>query len=336
MASCAVGATEVSGYFRTGGLVGLLLGGNTLVDCYVQDGTVTSRVYEGSDGDLAGKIIKTGTLIGDLHLAEGDVTLKNCWSTAELGGDPDLFDPWTVSEFIGNVDDGPGLLRVVLCPDVEDQYLVSRSAELLTAVAEAPESLEKGLLILMQPGVYSLSEQLTLDKNVVLCGLGVDSAGGIAPEQTMLKVAVDLGEENDSKHAVNALQCEVVLLNLTVDSDHKAAGVQSYGGLLILESVRLLNSSGAGLTVNGALAVAADLYTEGNAWGAVNVDPGSGVETPSALVLESGELSEAVQIWSDGEHVTPTAIVYVEAPPDYQEYVTETGVRLWTNRALDE
>ena len=74
------------------------------------------------------------------------------------------------------------------------------------------------------------------------------------------------------------------------------------------------------------------MFTSGNAWGAVNVDPGSGVTSPSVFTLNSGDLTEDGQIWSDGTNVTETATVTVIAAGYTEYYDSESGFTYWSNR----
>ncbi len=123
----------------------------------------------------------------------------------------------------------------------------------------------------------------------------------------------------------------------------KAYGLQAYRKLATdnayaeLNNVTIINSKGAGLTVNGSTVIADNLNTSGSLWGAVNVDPGSGVETPSSFTLTgTGTLTEDLQIWSDGANINadlrPNAIVEVTALgfTDYQVvYAGYPNYRLW-------
>jgi len=170
------------------------------------------------------------------------------------------------------------------------------------------------------------TEQLTVSRPVTIDGAG-----------KTVKVTTDLGKVNGSKHALLVMagteSNPVVITDLTIDSDlDKAYGVNTYNAAVVqLNSVTIKNSRGAGLTVNGSNVTATELTTSGNAWGAVNVDPGVGVVTPSVFTLMSGNLGEATKIWSDGRNVTPVATVDVDASSvGYVEVPTGTTVSAWT------
>ena len=135
---------------------------------------------------------------------------------------------------------------------------------------------------------------------------------------------------NGLKHALAFYGKGITVKNLTVDSALKAYGVNTYGDAAVtLVDVTLKNSAGAGLTVNGSTVTATRLYTSGNKWGAVNVDPGKGVTTPSVFTFVSGTLSESNKIWSDGVNVTTTATVTVTAT-GYVSTKVAGGVVVWS------
>ena len=150
-----------------------------------------------------------------------------------------------------------------------------------------------------------------------------------------LTVGTDLGKVNGSKHALGIEAATpgnlVTIKNLTIDSASLAYGVNTYNGALVtFDNVTLKGSKGAGLTVNGSNVTATEFNTSGNVWGSVNVDPGSGVITPSYFKLNSGILGDTNKIWSDGTHVTDVAAVTVDA----EGYVkgTATAPSCWNAR----
>jgi len=176
-------------------------------------------------------------------------------------------------------------------------------------------------------GTYLTDSKISINKELTLIGAGAD--------QTIVQVKTDLGTNNSSKHALTAYTQSITIKDVTIDSDGKAYGLNTYDeAQLTLENVTLTGSKGAGLTVNGSTVTATNLNTSGNAWGSVNIDPGSGVTTPSAFTLISGSLAESNQIWSDGKYVTGSATVNVTAD-GYSEYAIAGGtVIIWTNQPL--
>ncbi len=150
-----------------------------------------------------------------------------------------------------------------------------------------------------------------------------------------LLVDRDLGDNNSHKHLLNILSDNVVIRNLTIDSDNKTYGVQSYNAKnTVLKNITIKGSKGAGLTVNGSSVKADSLNTLNNAWGAVNVDPGKNVFNPSLFELTGkGNLTEFAKIWSNGDFVTDTASVTIIAN-GYNFYPYGLNGQFWTNVEL--
>lgn len=59
------------------------------------------------------------------------------------------------------------------------------------------------------------------------------------------------------------------------------------------------NCGNAAVQVNGSTVTATDLTTEGNVWGAINVDKGQNVQNAASFNLKSGKLGEDVKIWTE-------------------------------------
>lgn len=204
--------------------------------------------------------------------------------------------------------------------------IVRDETELKTALEEASE----GDTIYVAAGTYELSEQLTINKAISLEGIG-DATLKAVPEDVWSTV-------NGSKHllAIYAgTESEpVTISNIMIDANNESHAINTYGNAYgILNDVTIKNGLGAGLTVNGSTIVANNLNTSGNSWGAVNVDPGSGVSTPSIFVLTgNGVLAEDTQIWSDGANVDETATVTVNAD-GYEAYqIDGDQTIIWANR----
>lgn len=178
-------------------------------------------------------------------------------------------------------------------------------------------------------GTIGLTSQLTISRAVELIGLG-SNAGFVA--------TTNFGTTNGSKHLVGVQAVPtgtVSLSNLTLNSNANAYGVHAYtttdGADVRFSNVTMKNSRGAGLTVNGSTVIATNLSTEGNSWGGVNVDPGSGVVSPSVFTLNSGTLAENTQIWSDGANVNASSTVTVNAVGYTQYKKAGTNVIVWSN-----
>ena len=133
---------------------------------------------------------------------------------------------------------------------------------------------------------------------VVPAGVTLDGAG----------FSISAGTWNSSNqfHIVGvsgtAANSVTTIKDLTiVGNANTKSGIHAYmcEGEVRLDTVTIKNCGEAGMIVNGSLVKATNLTTSGNAWGAVNVDCGSGVTTPASFELVSGNLSENTKIWSE-------------------------------------
>lgn len=207
-----------------------------------------------------------------------------------------------------------------------DTY-VSTSTQLTAAVSAAQDS----DTIALGAGTYELDTQLVISKPLTLLGIGTVT---IKPSASFTGAA----SYENNLISINGVDGLIKLENLTVQ-DALRSGICAYESTDVqLENVILQNNAAAGLIVNGSGVTASSLTTNGNAWGAVNVDPGSGVTTDSIFIIDSASiLTEETQIWSDGANVDDgTPAVTVNAPANYTKYAiggTDDGF-LWSNKPV--
>lgn len=204
-------------------------------------------------------------------------------------------------------------------------------AEVITAKVSSQKELEEAL-INEKKSIILLTKDISIDKQLVVNRDGITIDG----QNYKITITVDLGEDNSTKHALNIFSDNVTIKNLTMDNGNKSYGVQAFLAKdVVLEDITILNSKGAGLTVNGSEIAAADLNTKENKWGSVNVDPGKNVKKATVFKLTGeGQLEEENQIWSDGGNVTENTTVTVTAE-GYSEYYYAENSRFWTNRELE-
>lgn len=171
------------------------------------------------------------------------------------------------------------------------------------------------------------SSPITINKALTIDGTG----------HTLHAQFAGSGEPTNNS-AITITHSNVTLKNLIEDG----TGGTSFHGINIYESsgvnldtVTASHNGKSGVVVNGSDVTATNLNTIANAWNGVNVDPGLHVTTPSVFTLTSGNLGEAVQIWSDGLNVSGPATVIVNAS-GYSMYKIGSAATqfFWTNRAL--
>ena len=241
-------------------------------------------------------------------------TINNLQYTANLNFDKN-------ATFTGNTFDHCAVIKNGSGAITGSQFYVS----IPDAVIDAAES----DVIEMTSGTYNFTAQMNIDK----AGLTITGQSGVIFKANNSSWST----VNGYKHLIGIYAGTetnpVTISNITMDCSSQCYGVNTYNNAYgVLSNVAINASKGAGLTVNGSTVIATDLNTATNAWGAVNVDPGSGVTTPSTFTLNSGTLAENTQIWSDGSYVTGSATVTVTAT-GYNKYTVGT-TKIWTNRPL--
>lgn len=137
---------------------------------------------------------------------------------------------------------------------------------------------------------------------------------------------------NDSiKHLLNIQDTSnVTVQNLTLDSNNQACGNQAYSATNVaFNDVIMVNSKGAGLTVNRSTVTAENLTTSSNTWGGVNVDPKADNGTLHFTLTGSSSLGEPTQIWAEkanGPAVVTADGYYCHLTDDGKFYAWSTSV----------
>jgi hypothetical protein len=202
-----------------------------------------------------------------------------------------------------------------------------------TTIQDAIDDASSGDVIEVSEGEYEITSQIDIDKDISIEGQG---------DVTIKANNNSWSTTNGEKHLIGIYSgtesSPVTIEDITMDCNNQCYGLNTYDEAYgVLDNVSIINGKGAALTVNGSTIIADNLSTENNAWGSVNVDPGSGVEEDSNFELLSGDLSEGNQIWSDGTNVDEDTKVNVSLPNDYVKYSddkSENGF-FWTNRDLN-
>lgn len=267
-----------------------------------------------------------GNILTDTSFVDG-ITYTNCAISPGTSGKCFTFNTQHFTTF--DLQDKSNKYVATTGNDTNDGSATSPYQTIAKAITEVPA----GGTVNLAEGTYELTSQLNISKALSLVGQGVVN----------LKAVSDYGKVNGSKHLLTVYAgtetAPVNLSNIALDCDSKCYGFNTYSNAyVVLNDVTVKNSKGAGLTINGSTLSATNLKTSGNAWGAVNVDPGTGVTTPSVFTITGtgSDLAESTQIWSDGSKVSETATVTVNAE-GYTKYAVggqTTPYFTWKNKSL--
>jgi len=182
-------------------------------------------------------------------------------------------------------------------------------------------AIDASSIIMAVPDTIVLSSDITISSAVNVDRAVTINGAGYHLNANFTKTS------NSNNAAIHIIYPDVTIKNLIIDGTEggqvwnlQLHGINIYQSEGInLDTVSILNFGGAGIIVNGSTVTATNLNTSNNIWGAVNVDPGNGVTTASVFTLNSGNLAEDNQIWSDGAHISGSATVTVKAE-GYSEY----------------
>jgi len=135
-------------------------------------------------------------------------------------------------------------------------------------------------------GNISTTEQITISRPMTLDGNDFT----ISP--TFTKTS------NSNNTVITIVSDDVTIMDVMINGTNgtNLHGIQVYLATeVLLDGVTVTNSDYSGIVVNGSTVTARDITTGGNAWHAINVDQGSGVEQASVLNIQNtsvhGELS---------------------------------------------
>lgn len=189
--------------------------------------------------------------------------------------------------------------------DAQSDGKIDTQAELKTALDEAGKAEgETGKTVTLGGDIALSNAGLTANAAAITVPVGVTLDGG--------GHTLSIGEawSKDIKNHILSVEnasenTETTIKNLTITGNEKTkSGIHVYSckGTVKLDTVTIKNCANAALLVNGSTVEAKELNTEGNAWGAVNVDKGSGLENAPSFKLESGTLQESAKIWTEIEN----------------------------------
>lgn len=204
--------------------------------------------------------------------------------------------------------------------DAQSDGKIDTQAELKTALDEAGKAEDEtgktvtlgGDIALSNADLAANAAAITVPAGVTLDGGGHTlSIGETWSEGTKNHI---LSVENASEGTTTTIK------NLTITGNEKTkSGIHVYNckGTVKLDTVTIKNCANAALLVNGSTVEAKELNTEGNAWGAVNVDKGKNLQNAPSFKLESGNLQESAKIWTEIENGEGESEVTITVPENW-------------------
>lgn len=181
---------------------------------------------------------------------------------------------------------------------LEDALAASNSGDTITLVKDVTVSNTQN----MANSSYN-EAVITLKNGVTLDG----DTHTIYASESWFKSTEGKNANNPANHIVGVSGVSATIKNLTiVGKANTKHGINAFGtdgtNTLIVNNVTIKNCGTAGMVINGAKVTATNINTEGNPWGAINVDKSDGSE----LDLTGGTFKENVQIWteSNGSNVS--------------------------------
>jgi hypothetical protein len=160
----------------------------------------------------------------------------------------------------------------------------------------------------------SEDKTVTLTSDVVVGDAGLTSYGAAAitiPEGVTLdggefSIIAENWTSTNQYHILGVSETAdgttTTIKNLSiVGSANTKSGIHAYKceGTVAISGVTITNCGNAAVQVNGSKVTADGLTTSGNAWGAVNVDKGSGVTSTATFNFDNCDFSEPTKVWTE-------------------------------------
>lgn len=215
------------------------------------------------------------------------------------------------------------LLVLALLPTMAlaDEYQVSKEEELVTAI-QAIQDAQSGAI-----ATIKLTESFKVDVDGVAENGGKFTIpNGVTIDGDNNTITVT-GSAAASLFLVSGKGSSATIKNLTIiGSKGIKHGMQAYGGAtLAVENVNVQNCTGYALVVNGSTVTVNGLTTSGNDWGGINVDLGSGVETPATLTIKNAEIEEENSVYVEHNNSPDTKVTATIEGGSFQSVVNAEG-----------
>lgn len=317
---------EISGYKHTGSVE--INGGNiygninlndiskgtsmTISNDVIIDGSISNQTFADiniTNATVTGSVSNAGTgsvVISDGATVEGAVSNTGSGSMAVIesrigrytsGQNITFVDSTTTNdETIENTQDVSAACARIGAKyynTLEQALTESKSGDTITLVKDVTVSNTQDMA-----NSYYNEAVITLQDGVTLDG----DTHTIHASKSWFNSTAGKNANNPANHLVGVSGVSATIKNLTiVGNENTKHGINAYGvngnATLNISNVTIKNCGTAGMVINGAKVTATNINTEGNPWGAINVDKSSGSE----LDLTGGTFKENVQIWTESD-----------------------------------
>lgn len=213
------------------------------------------------------------------------------------------------------------LLVLALMPTMAlaAEYQVSKEEELVTAIQAIQDAQSGGTIKLTKSFEVNVDKVTTNSgKFIIPSGVTIDGSN---------KTITVKGSAAASLFLVSGKGSSATIKNLTINGSNGIRhGMQAYGGATLdVENVKVQDCKGYALVVNGSTVTVNGLTTSGNDWGGINVDLGSGVDTPANLTIKNATIEEPTSVKVEHTYSKTTPVTATIKGGSFHSVVNEAG-----------
>lgn len=224
------------------------------------------------------------------------------------------------------------LLVLALLPTMAlaDEYQVSKEEELVTAI-QAIQDATSGATIKLTADI--VVDDLSTENNRTVYEIKAKNVtiDGGDHTITVTNPQKGTGYTGPILFGFNGSGASGTIKNLTIEVANKGVkhAIQAYKGAeLTVENVEVRGCLGYALVVNGSTVTVKGyrgLDTEDNGSGGINVDLGSGVETPATLTIMNAKIAEENSVYVEHSHSEGVEVTATIEDGSFQSVVIAEG-----------
>lgn len=269
----------------------------TVADINITNATVTGSVSNAGTGSV---------VISDGATVEGAVSNTGSGSMAVIESKVGDYSPEQTITFVDSTTTNGETIKntqdvSAACARIGAKYYNTLEEALTKSESDDTITLVKDVTVSNTQDMANSNYNeavITLKDGVTLDG----DTHTIYASESWVKSTDGNNIDKPANHIVGVSGVSATIKNLTiVGNENTKHGINAFGtngtNTLIVNNVTIKNCGTAGMVINGAKVTATNINTEGNPWGAINVDKSSGSE----LDLTGGTFKENVQIWTESD-----------------------------------